>query len=98
MRSIASLGLGLSMLLGLAASQPAAAWDDSYNRGADVYVHHHIYAPVKRVRHVYHIHAPGPSHVNVVYYSGNPYVWYYARSGYFAPRDYYRWQAYDGRW
>jgi hypothetical protein len=53
----------------LGFSQPAAAggWDDSYCCAGTVYVHHHLYYP-PRYRHVYHVHAPGPLHVNVVHY------------------------------
>lgn len=98
MRSIAFLGLALTLLLGLGASQPASAFDDSHYRGADVYVHHHVYYPARRYRHVYHIHRPGPRHVHVVHYAGNPHVWYYARGGYFAPRYTYRWRDGDRRW
>ena len=32
MRSIAVVGLALAALLGVATTQPAAAWDDSHNR------------------------------------------------------------------
>ena len=41
--------------LGFGFSQPAAAggWDDSSCCAGTVYVHHHVYAPV-RYRHVYH--------------------------------------------
>ena len=58
--------------LGLAFSQPAAAggWNDGYGCCAGtVYVHHHVYAPV-RYRHIYHRHVPGPRHINVVRLSG----------------------------
>ena len=97
MRSIAFLALALTALLGLAANQPAAAWDDSHHRGADVYVHHHVYAPVRRIKHVYHIHRPGPSHVHVVHYAGNPYLWSNSR-GYFMPRYHYRWRGHHRHW
>jgi hypothetical protein len=81
--------------LGFGFSQPAAAggWDDSSCCEGTVYVHHHVYAPI-RYRHVYHVHRAGPRHINVVDY---PYNYgccgpaYTHRSwNYFAPH--YRWQ------
>lgn len=95
MRSIAFLGVALSLLLGAAAaSQPAVAGGDCcYYGGADVYVHHHVYYPPRRVKHVYHVHRPGPTHVHVIEYAG-PYVGTY----YWRPRYYYRWRGYDRGW
>ena len=64
--AIAAAGLGFGF------SQPAAAggWDDSCCCAGTVYVHHHVYAPV-RYRHIYHVHTPGPRHINVVHpYAG----------------------------
>jgi hypothetical protein len=60
--ALAGLGLGLSL------SQPAAAggWDDGYCCGGTVYVHHHVYYP-PHYQHIYHVHSPGPRHVNVVH-------------------------------
>ena len=80
--------------LALGLSQPAAAggWDDGSCCEGSVYVHHHVYAPV-RYRHLYHVHRPGPRHVNVVHY---PYAAdccgrvYYRSWDYFAPPR-YRW-------
>lgn len=87
--AIAAAGLGFGF------SQPAAAggWDDSACCEGTVYVHHHVYAPA-RYRHVYHVHTPGPRHINVVDYPYNygccgP-VYAYRSWDYFAPR--YRWQ------
>ena len=100
MRSIAVVGLALAALLGVATTQPAAAWDDSHNRGfygADVYVHHHVYAPPRRVRHVYNISRPGPYHVHVVQYAGTPYVFHDARASYYSPR-YWHWRAPYRHW
>jgi hypothetical protein len=89
-------------LLGLSAIQPAQAggWDDSnpvptccapYAPPGTVYVHHHVYAPV-RYKHIYHLHRSGPRHVHVVHtpaapcyepcgYRRRAYYW----GGYFAP-------------
>ena len=86
--------------LGFAFSQPAAAggivWDDGYCCAGTAYVHHHIYAPI-RYRHVYHVHRPGPRHINVVHYPpgccGPAYYAYgYGYPGYLAAPYYYRWQ------
>jgi hypothetical protein len=80
--------------LGLGASQPASAggWDDSYccgyPGGGPVYVHHHIYGPTV-YKHVYHYHAPGPRHVNVVQYPG--YRYGHRRGDYFGARYYWGW-------
>ena len=55
--------------LGFGFSQPAAAggWHDGACCQGTVYVHHHVYYP-PRYRHIYHVHTPGPQHVNVVHY------------------------------
>ena len=50
--------------LGFGFSQPAAAGFDGCCEGT-IYVHHHVYAPA-RYRHIYHVHTPGPRHINVV--------------------------------
>ena len=84
--------------LGFGFSQPAAAggWDDSY--AGTVYVHHHVYAPV-RYRHIYHVHKVGPRHINVVH----PYAvgccapaYAYRSWDYFAPH--YRWHWRGRHW
>jgi hypothetical protein len=103
MRARLFLAIALGVL-GLAFSEPAAAggWNDGYGCCAGtVYVHHHVYAPV-RYRHVYHRHVPGPRHINVVDYPGHGccgpryYAWSYGYPGYFAA-PYYRWQWRGGR-
>ena len=53
--------------------------------GADVYVHHQVYASAAARPARYNIHRPGPYHVHVVQYAGTPYVFYDARAGYYAP-------------
>jgi len=77
--------------LGFGFSHPAAAGFDGCCEGT-VYVHHHVYAPA-RYRHVYHVHTPGPRHINVVDpYAGGCCGPVYARRSwddYFFPR--YRW-------
>ena len=84
--------------LGFCFSQPAAAWDDGYCCEGSVYVHHHVYAPI-RYRHIYHVHTPGPRHINVVHpYAGGccaP-VYAYRSWDYFAPR--YRWYWRGRHW
>jgi hypothetical protein len=85
--------------VGLGVSQPAAAWDDSHGVGS-VYVHHHVYGPV-RTKHVYHLHKAGPEHVHVVHF---PYTYRrHTAGGYFKPwhdpRGYgYRWYWWGSRW
>ena|SRR3979490_2067622 len=83
--------------LGFGFSQTAAAggWDDSYCCQGTVYVHHHVYYP-PRYRHIYHVHTPGPLHVNVVH----PYaagccapVYTYRSWDYFAPRYHWYWRG-----
>lgn len=98
MRSIAFLGVVLGLLLGTAAGQPALAGGDCCHGpgygSADVYIHHHVYLPPRRIKHVYHVHRPGPYHVHVVQYANNPYV----GGTYWRPRYYYRWRGYDRGW
>ena len=83
--------------LGFGFSQPAAAggWDEGGCCAGTVYVHHHVYAPV-RYRHIYHVHTPGPRHVNMVHpYAYGPgccaprYAFGYRSWDFWAPR--YRW-------
>ena len=75
---LAAAALGLGFVL----AQPAAAVGDDTHGYGTVYVHHHAYAPY-RYRHVYHYHRPGPRHVHVVHYRGDPYAWHYQPRGYY---------------
>src|SRR5262245_61469750 len=84
----------------LAATQPAAAWGDDTPGVGSVYVHHHVYGPV-RYKHVYHLHKRGPEHVHVVHF---PYGYRkHTAGGYFAPwhdpRGYgHRWYWMGSQW
>jgi len=86
--------------LGFGFSQPAAAggWYDGGCCEGTAYVHHHVYAPI-RYRHIYHVHTPGPRHINVVHpYTGGccaP-VYAYRSWDYWAPR--YRWYWRGRHW
>jgi hypothetical protein len=82
-----------AIALGLGLSSPAKAWDDSRGYGT-VYVHHHIYYPVL-YKHVYHIHRPGPYHVNVIQYPGATFpLGVYGC----APHDYWQWAGNRRDW
>jgi hypothetical protein len=83
-----------TIALGLALTPPAKAWDGNQGVYGTVYVHHHIYYPV-RYKHVYHIHRPGPYHVNVIHYPGER----YALGAYgYAPQMYWRWASHRRDW
>ena len=94
--AIAAAALGF----GFGFSQPAAAggWYDGGCCAGTAYVHHHVYAPI-RYRHIYHVHTPGPRHINVVHpYAGGccaP-VYAYRSWDYWAPR--YRWYWRGRHW
>jgi hypothetical protein len=88
--------------LGFGFSQPAAAggWHDGDCCSGSVYVHHHVYYP-PRFRHIYHVHTPGPLHVNVVHY---PYAFgccgslYAYRSWDYVAPPRYRWYWRGRHW
>jgi hypothetical protein len=62
MRSIAVAGAALAAVVGLVATEPAAAFDNGHNyQGTDIYVHHYVYGPPGRIRHVYHFQRQGPT-------------------------------------
>jgi hypothetical protein len=66
MRSIAVAGAALAAVVGLVATEPAAAFDNGHNyQGTDIYVHHYVYGPPGRIRHVYHFQRQGPYHVGL---------------------------------
>jgi hypothetical protein len=89
MRSI--IWMAAACAVGLAVSQPAAAWDDTHGVGS-VYVHHHYYLP-PRYKHVRHFHST-TEHVHVVHF---PYRYRpYTRGSYFAP--WHNPRAYGYRW
>jgi hypothetical protein len=82
-----------TIALVLGVTLPAQAWNDGRGYGT-VYVHHHIYAPL-RYKHVYHIHGLGPYHVNVIDLSGVS----YAPGAYgSARRVYWHWAGDRGDW
>ncbi len=100
MRKIATIATAVAALAGLswAASQPAAAFDDTYPRPVPLYrsavtIHHHIYLP-PRYRHVYHIHRGGPEYAYFEPIRARRWGWRYEEvrlGGYFAPsRSTYR--------
>jgi len=94
MRSIAVAGAALAALLGLVATEPAAASDTGHNfQGTDIYVHHYVYGPPGRIRHVYHFQRQGPYHVGFVHGAPYPYAWASDRGGY-----YWQWRGGYGRW
>jgi hypothetical protein len=63
------VGVAFAALLGLATTEPAAAWDDGRNyKGTDIYVHHYVHNPPRRIRHVYHMLPSGPYHAHFVHY------------------------------
>jgi len=80
-----------ALLIGLAG--PAAAWDARHGE-TTLYVHHHVYLPL-RVRHVVHYHALGPRHVNVVHV---PAVACGACGDPFWAHRYYYWAGYRADW
>ncbi len=79
MRSIAVVGVAFAALLGLATTEPAAAWEGAWEdgrnyKGTDIYVHHYVFSPPRRIRHVYHMLPSGPYHAHFVNYDTTPYV------------------------
>jgi len=77
----------------------AGGWDDSYCCAGTVYVHHRVYCP-PRYRHISHVHAFGPRHVNVVDY---PFAQgcctpVYSRLGWLRPAYWSYYRPYDWPW
>ena len=75
----------------LSRPQPS---DNGHNyQGTDIYVHHYVYGPPGRIRHVYHFQRQGPYHVGFVHGAPYPYAWASDRGGY-----YWQWRGAYGRW
>jgi hypothetical protein len=92
--TMAVAGLCLGLGLGVAFDRPAMAggWGDGYCCAGTVYVHHHAYYP-PRYRHIYHVHAPAPRHVNVVDPGCCAPVYSYRAWDHFGSRYYWPWRG-----